>query len=358
LTCSPDNNIGEFIHQVRNVMSGKFTMHDVARKAGVSKTTVSYVLSGKKKLTREIENRVLQAVQELDYRPKQAAPRLARPDKRLVSLCIPIEASKMSDDIYHLPLIEGAMDRAHKDGFQLVIDRISVNDRLSEQAFYRNLEIVDGVILANPRKDHVFDSALKKDGIPYVIYGTPEKGELDSLFYLDVDLVGAGFQAVQYMFENGRQKLFYVNLPEALLQTQHRLDGYKLAHREAGIPWKDEKSCFVTVNLQEAYRKTKEVLKQWGNEIDGFVAANDILAMGVVRALHDERIAIPQKVAVIGMGSRYFSEFGYPRLTTVDFSPYRCGYEATKMLIEIITRRRIRPSHLLVPGHLVRGETA
>lgn len=342
-----------------NIVNGdsSATMDDIAAKVGVSKATVSYALSGKKKVSREIEERVFKAAEDLSYQPQLAAPKLSKLNQNIIGICIPIESNKLSDDLYHYPVIEGAMDKAHKEGFQLLVNRIVVGDKTSENAFYRSLRIADGVILANPRKDHIYENTLRKAKIPYVLHGTPEKGELNSLFYVDIDLIGAGFQAVQHLFASGHRNIFYVHMSKAFLQTQQRIEGYKLAHEEAGVPWNEDGACYLNVNTDEVHRVVGHILREKGNAITGFVAANDILAIGVLRALQEAKITVPQKVAVISMGSAFFSEFGHPKLTTIDFSPYRCGYESAGMLIDIITRRRIKPTHMLIPGKLVIGET-
>jgi len=339
-------------------MPNRVTMDIIGKKAGVSKSTVSYVLSGKKKISREIEERVLQVVDELNYHPQLSAPKLVKQELKIISLCIPMESKRLSDDDYYLPLIEGALDRAHKEGYQLIINKIAQDDKISERAFYRSLNTVDGVILANLRKDHIYDNALKQATIPYVVNGTPEKGELDKVFYVDLDLVGVGFQASQYLIKTGHNNIFYINMPKEFIQSRQRLEGFKLAHKEAGIAWKEENICYLNVNIEDSYTKAREVIRKRGNEINGFVVANDIMAMGVVRALQEEKISIPDRVAVIGMGGNMLAGVTHPQLTTIDFSPYRCGYESAGMLIEIITRKRIQPSHTLIPGSLVQRETA
>jgi DNA-binding LacI/PurR family transcriptional regulator len=83
------------------------------------------------------------------------------------------------------------------------------------------------------------------------------------------------------------------------------------------------------------------------------VTSNEIQAWGAIKTFQELQINIPQEMAIVSMGGSSLSGIGYPNLTTIDFSPRKIGRESAKMLIEVIERKRIRPSQLIVPGKLI-----
>lgn len=336
-------------------MVNKITIADIAKHAGVSKTSVSYVLSGKKRLSNEVEQRVMGAVETLGYAPPEHTARLIKKPPKIISLCLPIENGTISDDPYYIPLIEGAMDYAASQGYHLNILRLTKGDEVSQNLFYRSLEFVEGVILLNLYIDHGFEQALVDRNVPYVVNGTPDT--IHTKYYVDVDIEGVGYQAATLLLGKGLRDIHYVNLGEHLLQSQQRLSGFRLAHKEFSLPWNEERHHFCNVTMDASYKLAMRILEQSNVPPQGFVTSNEIQAREMIKVLQEKHIAVPQQTAVVSMGGSILSVIGNPRITTVDFSPAKIGYESAKMLIEVITKRRIRPSHLIVPGKLIERES-
>jgi len=334
----------------------KITIADIAEHAGVSRTSVSYVLSGKKRLSSEVEERVMKAVDELGYTPPRHAERLHRKPPKIINFCLPLEAGTISDDPYYIPLIEGALEHASAYGYHLMITRLTQGDKTAEEMFYRSFEFINGVILCNLQQDHVYEQALIDHGIPYVVNGTPDN--IDTKYYVDADIEGIGYQAATYLLKKGHRQICYINLAEHLLQSQQRLSGFQLAHQEFGLPWEESCHAFCNVSMEESYELMDEILKSGKHAVTAVVTSNEIQARGVIKALQERQIAIPQEIAVVSMGGSTLSVIGHPKVTTIDFSPSRIGYESAKMLIEVITRKRIRPSQLIVPGKLIERESS
>ncbi len=94
-----------------------------------------------------------------------------------------------------------------------------------------------------------------------------------------------------------------------------------------------------------------------GLDFSAVIAQNEIVAKGVLEALAEYKIAVPEKVAVISLGGSPIGKLNNPKITSIDFSPYEMGFQAAKMLIEVIKKKRIKPSHLLLPTKMIKGET-
>lgn len=333
----------------------KITINDIAAHAGVSKASVSYVLSGTKRLKKDTEERVMKAVEELGYTPPKQVTRLQKKQPKLINFCLPLEKGKISDDPYYIPLIEGAMEYAVSHGYHLMLTRLTKGDEAAEQIFFQSLDFIDGCILCNLQQDDIYEQALIDRHIPYVVNGTPIK--VHTKFYVDADIEGIAYQASSYLLKKGHQKIQYINLAEHLIQSQQRLSGFMLAHREFNVPWEEDKHHYCNVSMEESYDLMKQLLRGEKNYVSAIVTSNEIQARGAIKAIQEHHIAIPQQMAVVSMGGSVLSVVGHPRLTTIDFSPSQIGYEAAKMLIEVINKKRIRPSQMVIPGKLIVRES-
>lgn len=333
----------------------KITISDIATFAGVSKTSVSYVLSGKKKLSEDVEERIMNAVTELGYRPPNHSARLTKRPPKVINFCLPLESGTISDDPYYIPLFEGAMEYAASQGYHMMLSRLTQGDDVAVKLFYRSFEFVEGVLLCNLQRDHVFEQSLIDLHMPYVVNGTPDN--IETKYYVDADIEGIAYQAATHLLKKGHRKIFYINLAEHLLQSQQRLSGFKLAHQEFNIPWDDSLHAYCNVNMEDSDRLMATLLDNRSGETTAVVTSNEIQARGAIKALQERHMDIPKQMAVMSMGGSSLSVIGHPKLTTIDFSPRKIGYESAKMLIEVIERKRIRSSHLIVSGKLIERES-
>lgn len=331
-------------------------MDDVASEAGVSKSTVSYVLSGKKSISDEVTEKVHGAIKTLGYTPRISTPKLTR-NLNVISFCIPLQnEGDFSQDSYFLNVLDGAYNAAARAGYEICINPVVVSSSATMNSFLNNLPLYAGVVLANLQSSHIFREAIQDAGIPYVLNGTPESDERDMSFYVDVDVVGAAYQASRYLISKGHKNIFYIEMTSDFVQSHKHIEGYRMAHEEAGLPWSDNNIAHARVNLDECRKTAREIVKE-RNDITAFVTPNDIMARGVLFALHDERVAVPGKVAVIGMGGSMTSIDSFPQMTTIDYQPYENGRIAVEMLLDIISKKRILPSHVLIAGQLIERET-
>lgn len=333
----------------------KVTIADIAKYTGVSKAAVSYVLSGKKKLSAEVEKKILDAVASLGYVPPTVAPRLKQKPPKIINFCLPLEVGTISDDPYYIPLIEGAMDYAASQGYHTTLTRITAGDEVAKKLFYQSLHFVNGVILCNLQHDNLLEQAMLDHDVPYVVNGTPEN--IDTKFYVDADIEGIAYQAMMHLLKKGHRKIFTINLPEHLLQSQQRLNGFKLAYQDYDLRWEESMHTFCNVNMDDTYHHMAQLLDRRDVAATAVVTSTEIQARGAIKALQERQISIPQQMAVVSMGGSSLSVIGHPKLTTIDFSPRKIGYESARMLIEVMQRKRIRQSHIIVPGKLIKGES-
>ena len=331
------------------------TLADLAAYAGVSKAAVSYYFRGTKKLSRELEQKLDEGAKVLNYTPIHDRLKPGEAKKaRLINMCINIEKNDTSDDIYFFSMMNGVMDCLAEHSYQLTISRLVEGTQATQNIFYSNLRLTTGVILCNPKKDHRIEDKLQEQKIPYVILGSSEKTE--SAFYVDVDMQGVGFQATEYLLEKGHRRILFLNLAESMLQSQQRLEGFKMAFKQRELEFRNKDHMFAPISAEIC----KKIAKDSFNKVKDYTAAvtsNEIQALGVIQALQELKIAIPSKAAVISMGGTMLGQLTVPSITTIDFNPYKHGYETARLLLDVLTKKRIQPFHLILPGNLVERDS-
>lgn len=328
------------------------TLADIAAYAGVSPATVSYFFSGKKNISDKTAARIVEGAKKFNYKPLHAASRADIP--KIVNMCVSVENKDISEGgVYSLGLMSGIMDCLAGAGYQLIFSRLVYGDAESYNFFLKSLDMTKGIILCNPRKDHRFEDEFQARNIPFVILGASEKK--DSVFYVDVDMQGIGFQGADYFLSKGHRKILYLNLPETLTQSQHRLEGFRLAHERRGLAF-PEKDHFYTPPLgEEVFKLAKKLLA--GREYTAAVTASESLAHTLYRAARELKIGIPGKLELLSMGGSVLGTCAVPSLTVIDFNSHKHGYEAARLLLDILERKRVTPFHMVLPGHLVERES-
>jgi DNA-binding LacI/PurR family transcriptional regulator len=328
------------------------TIADVAAFAGVSSATVSYYFSGRKKISTEAASKIIEGAKKFNYTPLHAHPQGKA--KKIINMCISMESKNINSDIYYLGLMDGIMDCLGEHGYQMILSRLVSGDPESHNFFIRSLDMADGIILCNPRKDHIFEDEFQERNIPFVILGASEKK--DSVFYVDVDMQGIGFQGADYFLARGHKKILYINLPETMTQSQHRLEGFRLAYTRRGLTFNEEDHFFARANLDTAYDLVKKRFTA-GRDYTAIVTSSEMQAQGVIRAMRELKIDIPARIELLSMGGSVLGNCAVPALTTIDFNSQRHGYEAARLLLEILHKKRITPFHLILPGNLVERDS-
>jgi DNA-binding LacI/PurR family transcriptional regulator len=332
------------------------TLADVAKYAGVTSAAASYYFRGKKKLSQERESKLAEAAALFKYTPMhiRSMPEANR-NIQFISICCIIESNSDINDIYYFSQMNGVLEYLINHNHQLTVNYLVEGDQASNDRFFSSLEFVKGVILSNPRTDHRIEDELKRRKIPYVVLGTP--GKTESPYYVDIDMQGAGFQAADYLLEKGHQRILYLNLPESMLQSQQRHDGFVLAYKQRGLNFNDADHFYTSVSADICCQIAKKLLAAPGR-YTAVVTSNEIQAQGVIRAAKELNIKIPSKLSIVSMGGTMLGTLSTPPLTTIDFRPHEIGYEGAKLLLDILGKKRIQPFYLILPGNLVeRGST-
>ncbi|MGE5620402.1 MAG: LacI family DNA-binding transcriptional regulator [Sphingomonadaceae bacterium] len=318
------------------------TIKDIAALAGVSPATVSRVLSGHITVKDETRRRIEEAVQRLDYRPNFLARSLVLKETKTIGVVIPDILNP-----YYSGLVRGVEDEAQRVGRSVVL--CNTDNKVGKETSYLELleyRHVDGIILVSAGHSGEHLQGLLDRKIPLVLASRRLDGvEVDTVA---VDNTGGAYEATRHLIQLGHRRIAMIAGNLFLRTGQERLEGYRRAHSEAGIPI-DEKLVVTkgSFQFQEGYAVMRNLLRRSYPPTAVF-AANDILAMGAISAVQSQGLSVPKDVAVVGFDGIRFGELLNPRLTTVSVRTYEMGRMACRLLIDRLTRKKDRPPRLVV----------
>jgi LacI family transcriptional regulator len=331
----------------------KITIESVAEKAGVSTAAVSYVISGKRKISLEVSEKIRKVIDELGYKPSVLARNLASSKTWTVGLYTS-PTKNIRKDMFFNSLLAGVLDNLYENKYQLHLYADYLNEINEDQSDLSMTQPIDGALIMNPRIHDAYLDYLKKQEIPFVVIGTPEEPE--KMFYVDVDSTAAAYIATQHLILKGHRNILFINGPSNYMQSVHHMNGSTLALNEKG--WKMEAGDMIYIPMEE--EEAYNALKSIGAELKKYsaiLAYHDVFCFGVMSYLKENLIHVPNDIAYISLGNSHICRICSPAVTSVDMSPYDMGYEAALLLMDIIEKRRIQPSHTIIPVNLIERES-
>ena len=331
----------------------KVTIETVAKKVGVSAATVSYALSGKRKISREVTDRIRKAVDELDYRPSITARNLASNKTWTVGLYAS-PTQNIREDYFFNSILAGIIDVLHEKKYQIHLYADYLHENNKDHPDLNLTQPIDGALIMNPRINDVYIQHIAQRNTPFVVIGTPD--ERENSFYVDADVTAGYYAAVNYLIKKGHKKIILMNGSAEYTQSEKRKAGYMLAYHDNGLSCNQEWIINVQMLEEEGYRVFKQAIEKIP-DASAVVTFNDTIAVGVLRVLKEKNLQVPGKVAVISAGNTMITRIHAPSITSLDMSSYEIGSKAAELLVDVIEKRRIQPSHTIIQTHLVERES-
>jgi LacI family transcriptional regulator len=327
----------------RRRMSRRVTLADVAKTAGVSPTTASFVLSGRgpeMRISRDVSERVLKTAEELQYRRNIVSVGLRTGTTRTIGFVSDtVATSKLAGG-----LIQGALEAARERGVLLFIGETEGDAELERQLVETMLDRqVDGVILASMYTTSL-DVPAALETAPAVLLNAVAKRP-SPLASVVPDELGAGRIAAQVLLEAGHRDGIHVigagpterDVPAGGVAAFERITGIRDVLGEAGVEVASG-HLFDEWLPDEGFAATRAVLAQ--DRPRALVCLNDRLALGAYQALEDAGLKVPADVSVVSFDDDPIASWMRPRLTTVALPHYALGREAVSALFDAIERRR------------------
>jgi DNA-binding LacI/PurR family transcriptional regulator len=326
------------------------TLEAVARRAGVSRATVSRVVNGSTTVAPAIRDAVHRAVEELGYVPNQAARSLVTQRTESIALILPETANRVfSDDLFFPAVIRGVsveLDAADKQLVLMMAGSAASHDRVERYALAGH---VDGVMFASMHGADPLPGKLARRGIPVVCSGRPMMRAELAVPYVDVDHIGGVDQAVRHLLGTGRRRIATIAGPQDMIAGIDRLAGYRGALREAGLA---EHVAVGDFTRESGIRAMRQLLAD-DPALDAVFVASDMMAHGALQALKDAGRRVPADVAVIGFDDFEISRLSDPPLTTVRQPIGDIGRTMARQMLALVDDLPDVPDAVVLPTELV-----
>lgn len=329
----------------------KYTIKDVAKKAGVSIATVSRVLNGKDRVKEETKQRVLSVIEELNYVTNFPAKALRKNRTGVIGAIVPEIANSFYGEI-----IQGIENKANEYDLRLIV--CDGGGKLHKELdFVRFLydKSVSGMIFIFPSMPDEELAKIKNSGNAIVLFG--RNMQAYNIPSITVDNKDGAYQAVMHLVSHGYKKIAFIGGDEAahLPDRRERLLGYKEALQECRYEIRPEyivNAPFQTINT--VFTRLMEL----PDPPDAVFCAYDELALGVLKTAQQLGVKIPGDVALVGFDDLRICQYTSPALTTVKQPTYMIGSLCCEKLIYTLDRDNEVPSvNLVIPPQLIVRES-
>jgi len=336
----------------------KITIEDVAKEAGVSKGTVSAVINAKNTVKPETREKILKMMKELNFRPKGVARNLKSGSQdKSIGIII-----KDLNYPFYTSIATGAREYAKSKGYSVLVTT-SENNHESEKRLSRLFATKDikGTIIApivegTSEIEHLFK--LKMINYPFVLL-EDVKGIQANV--VTINNIKAIKKAVKYLIESGHTKIVHFAGPPQSSHTQERIEGFRHAFSESTLVFDKEMIVSIGSNHEESFEKTKEYFKKRSKKEypTAIVCFNDQQALGVMMALREMNIRVPDDISIVGNDDIYYAKIYPVPLTTIRAPQAEIGKKAAEILIRNIESTKQLPTeHVILETEFIVRESS
>lgn len=334
------------------MVKAKPTIYDVARLAGVSTATVSRALNGTGQIAPATRRAIDDAVEQLGYHPNTAARSLVTRSTQTIAVLLPDITNP-----FYAALVSGVQERALEAGHTLLLCTTESDpDREDDYLRLLRAKQVDGVLVDGLVLPPARIARFVREGLPIVCLDR----DVDStrVPLVQVNNRRGARLATEHLLSLGHRRVAHVSGTPDLGISEERIAGYRDAHNAFGYNVDEELIAVGGFNEEGGYAATKELLDDVRYPFTAVFAANDLSAVGVLSALTESGLRVPQDVSVVGFDDLRLSRFTTPPLTTIHQPATEIARHATELLLDLAAGRPVEQMRtLLEPELVVRGST-
>ena len=326
-------------------------LEDIARKAGVSRSTVSRVVNNDRYVSERTRKQVQRVIDQERFQPNHAARALVKRRTEIIGVVIPNNVNVFFTDNSYFPmLLQGIGEAAHERDHAMLLWLGQGNE--DSDRFIRKItssRMMDGLIIASLTSDHPLFQHLLDLKFPVVMVDRPSGYEAQ-ISYVTVDNVRGAETAVRHLIAQGRRRIAHITGHLTIADGQERLQGYKNALRKAGLQVNDDLIAEGQFTHEHGYLGMKRLLE---HRPDGVFAPGDTAAVGAMQAIREAGLRVPEDIAVVGFDDLDVATQVSPQLTTIRQPVQQKGAYAARLLIDLIEQKYDAPQHVVLPTELV-----
>lgn len=325
------------------------TLEDIAKQAGVSRSTVSRVVNDDPNVRESVRQHVLEVIQTTGYQPNAAARTLASQRSWMLGLVLPRSVSSFFSDPYFPRLTQGIAQACNQYNYTLALFLVDSKD--TETKIYPRVSrkgLLDGILVQSGQIGDLLIDRLVDSSVPLVIVGRPFKTE--GVSYIDVDNIAAAYNAVSHLARLGYQRIGTITGMRGSAVTTDRLEGYVQAMRVRGRDIDEMLIAEGDFTDGGGYHAMQKLLSA---KPDAVFAASDLMAIGAMRAAREAGLRIPEDIAFVGFDDLPLATLPTPQLTTIRQPVTQFGFRAVEILIDVIENGITPPRRVIMETELV-----
>ena len=335
--------------------SKRSTSQDVADMAGVSRTTVSFVLNRLEgvSISESTRERVLEAARKLKYHPNSAGRKLVSGKSNALGLVLCQSPEQVFADAFLPRVILGVEQAAMQEKFHVLLKPVEPGD---SEGYTRLIHEnhVDGIILSGPRQDDAEIIRLHDEGVPIMLLGQLPDTHIS---FVDVNAIDGAETAVGHLLGAGHRCIGMItNAPLSYTSAQQRRAGYMNALHKRNIALESSLIKEGNYTPSSGYHAMKQLLTESPRPSAVFVAS-DVVAAGAILAIKRAGLRIPEDIAIVGFDDIPMAEYLDPPLTTVRLPAFGLGWAAGERLIRLIRGEGLDQTDLFLESQLIIRES-
>lgn len=324
------------------------TITDVAKKAGVSPSTVSRVCKNSSVISQNTKNKVKKAMKELGYN-------LASPNDGIknIGIIYPTLRPSTSQNAFYLEVLQGIANFCNKNNISITLHAGETVEEILES------------IKISPANGFIFLYSDVDDKLINYMYNTKQKfvligkaiTNINETLYVDTDNVQAGKDATDYLIGLNHKKIAYLGTSNSRVFSSDRKAGYIIALNEANIKYNEDYIIEIPSRVTTEYTKLEELLTK-KDRPTAILVCDDILAVSVLPIIKKLNLKVPEDISIVCFNNSLLSKLASPSLTSVDINPLELGYQGVYQLCSYINAENIVATKTLIPHKLIIRDSA
>lgn len=329
----------------------EINISEIAKIAGVSKSTVSRVLNNHSDVMPETRERIQEIIKKVDYHPKAYAKAISNQRSETICMVLPYSPRNTFSNPYYTEVIRGIASVTQDKGYQLLFQYSGQGDYMTAAKEQR----ADGIVFLSPmRVDYQNIRELDKMGFPITI--ASRAVGLPDISSVCIDDYRASVLAIEHLTSLNHKHIAMINIPTDFASSKVRFKGYQDTLKKKGIPFREEYVITCDdVLIENGFNAMQKLLSI--KEITAVYVTDDMMAAGAIRAINMHGKSIPEDYSIVGFDDHPLSEYLNPALTTIRHDACKRGMIAAEMLFDKIDNSLIEYSHIMDVELIVRDST-
>ena len=329
------------------------TIKDVAKHAGVSISTVSYALSGTRPIAEKTRQRILRAVEELNYHPNLLASAMIQKRTRIIALLYPALSMSSFEDL-PMEFILSITSTSYTYDYGLLL----LTHPIGEPEIMRliNQGLVDGVILMEVQRQDARVALMKRHKYPFSLIGRSDNN--DGVSFVDMDFYTSYCMAIEYLIGLGHHTIGFLpaNIDVDKSSRNYMFEALRGFSESTSKPGIQGVILPCDISIQGGYTAMTTLLDTH-QDLSAVIVGNDLIYNGAYQAIQEKGLIIPDDISVIAALSQKLADKYTPKITTISIPAIEMGKLGTELLIRQLEDSTSKPQQVLLPGNFTVSQT-